>query len=221
MSTKRVDDPQNQSLTVTLLNIRSINKRLIDFAYDKSLRKSDVICLTETQMMQRSQTEVNSELQEFEIIHNTNVDKFQSLAFCLKDLTGIISYEKMVGASYITFTKTTHFDHHIKLLLLYKKHALNETLFCSWLTEFVNVHNNDINMGDFNINYFEGYTRLLHVLSNYAQVVSNSTHLSESLLDHVYISKEFLSETDVNGSIIDIYFSDHDAAKFIFTNRNK
>ena len=31
--------------------------------------------------------------------------------------------------------------------------------------------------------------------------------------------KEFLSETDVNGSIIDVYFSDHDAVKFIFTDR--
>ena len=29
------------------------------------------------------------------------------------------------------------------------------------------------------------------------------------------------SETNVNGSIIDLYFSDHDAVKFIFTHRNK
>ena len=33
--------------------------------------------------------------------------------------------------------------------------------------------------------------------------------------------KEFLSETDVTGSKIDVYFSDHDAVKFIFTDRNK
>ena len=99
---------------------------------------------------------------------------------------------------------------------LYKKHALNETLFCNWLTEFANSHNIDIISGDININYFEGNTRLLHVLSYY---VSSSIHLSGSLLDHVYMLKEFLSETDVNGSIIDVYFSDHDAVKFIFTDR--
>ena len=62
--------------------------------------------------------------------------------------------------------------------------------------------------------------RLLHVLSNYVQIVSNSTHLYGSLLDHVYILKEFLSETDVTGSKIDVHFSDHDAVKFIFTDRN-
>ena len=172
-------------------------------------------------MMQRSQTEINSELQEFEIIHNANVDRFQNLAFCLKDHIGIISHEKMVGASYITFSKTTYFDHRIKRLLLYKKQALNETLFYSWLAEFVNSHNIDIILGDFNINYFEENTRLLHILSNYVQIVSYSTHLSGSLLDHVYILKEFSIETEVTGSIIDVYFSDHDAVKFIFTDRNK
>ena len=221
LSIEHVDDPQNQSLTLTLINIRSINKHLIDLAYDERLRKSDLICLTEMQMMQRSQTEINSELQKFEIIHNTNEDRFQSLAFCLKDHIGLITLEKMVRASYITFSKTTYFDHHIKLLLLYKKHALNETLFYNWLAEFVNSHNIDIILVDFNINYFEGNTRLLHILSIYVQIASNSTHLSGSLLDHVYILKEFLGETDVTGSIADVYFSDHDAVKFIFTDRNK
>ena len=47
------------------------------------------------------------------------------------------------------------------------------------------------------------------------------THLSGSLLDHVYILKEFLSETGVNESVIDLYFSRHDAVKLIFTDRNK
>ena len=106
-------------------------------------------------------------------------------------------------------------------LLHYKKHALNETLFSNWLAEFVNSHNIGIILGDFNINYFEGNTRLLHVFSNYVQIVSNSTRLSGTLLDHVYLSKEFLSETDVTESIIDVYFSDHDAVKFTFHDRNK
>ena len=68
---------------------------------NERLRKEDFLFLTETQMMQRSQIEINSELHEFEIIHYTNVDRFQSLAFCLKDHIGITSHEKMVGASYI------------------------------------------------------------------------------------------------------------------------
>ena len=123
-------------------------------AYDERLRKSDLIRLTETQIMQRPQTEINSKLQEFEIIHNANVDRLQRLAFCLKNHIGIISYEKLVVASYITFSKTTYFDYRIKLLLLYKKHALNETMFYNWLAEFVNSHSIDIILGDFNIELF-------------------------------------------------------------------
>ena len=115
-----------------------------------------MICLTETQILWRPQTEINTELQEFQIIHNANVDRLQRLAFCLKDHIGIISYEKLVGASYITFSKTTYFDYHIKLLLLYKKHALNETMFYNWLAEFGNSHNIDIILGDFNIELFWG-----------------------------------------------------------------
>ena len=120
-------------------------------------------------MKQRSQTKINKELQEFEVIHNVNVDRFQSLVFYLKDHIGIISHEKMDGASYITFSKTTYFDHHIKMLLLYKKNALNKTMFYNWLAGFVNSYNIDIIFRDFNINYFEGNTRLLHILSNYIQ----------------------------------------------------
>ena len=107
-------------------------------------------------MKQRSQTKINKELQEFEVIHNVNVDRFQSLVFCLKDHIGIISHEKMDGASYITFSKTTYFDHHIKMLLLYKKNALNKTMFYNWLAGFVNSYNIDVIFRDFNINYFEG-----------------------------------------------------------------
>ena len=40
------------------------------------LDQNDLICLTETQMIQRSGTEISSKLQEFEIIYNTNVDKY-------------------------------------------------------------------------------------------------------------------------------------------------
>ena len=39
------------------------------------------------------------------------------------------------------------------------------------------------------------------------------------MLDNVHILK-FFEWTSVNGCIVDGYFSDHDAVKFIFTERN-
>ena len=56
LSTEHINDPQNKLLTVTLCNIRSINKQLIDLAQDEKLGKSDLVCLKETQIIQRSET---------------------------------------------------------------------------------------------------------------------------------------------------------------------
>ena len=68
-------------------------------------------------------------------------------------------------------------------------------------------------MGDFNINALNENHTLNNVLSSYDQAVTTSTHICGSLLDHVYISKEFSSELSMS-NVIEIYFSDHDAVKF-------
>ena len=53
------------------------------------------------------------------------------------------------------------------------------------------------------------------MLSSYNQIVAASTHISGSLLDHVYIHQEFSNELNIQ-SVVNIYFSDHDAVKFRF-----
>ena len=44
---------------------------------------------------------------------------------------------------------------------------------------------------DLDINELHENNRLLHVLSHYNQAVTKPAHISGSLLDHVYIYKEF------------------------------
>ena len=119
------------------------------------------------------------------------------------------------GVSYLNFVKSTFDSNIIKLLVLYKKDSLPLTSFCNWLQEFIFYNPVDIILGDFNIDAFHENNRLLHVLSVYNQVVTKSTHISGSLLDPVYVHKEFSGTLSVN--VIDIYFSDHDAVKLKFT----
>ena len=102
----------------------------------------------------------------------------------------------------------------MKLLVLYKKNSLLLTNFCNWLLEFIFYNSVDIILGDFNMNALHENNSLLHVLSAYNQAVTKSTHISGSLLDHVYVHKEFSRTLSVN--VIDIYFSDHDAVKLKF-----
>ena len=53
------------------------------------------------------------------------------------------------------------------------------------------------------------------VLSSCNQIVTASTHISGSLLDHVHINQELSKKLNTQ-SVLDIYFSDHDAVKFKF-----
>ena len=196
---------------MALLNVRSLNKYVTDLALDERLTKSDIICLTETQLIPNSDIPEIATLQGFEVAYNNNQDRFQSIAVCTKVDTHIVSHTKLTGASFITVLKSSFDNKCITLILLYKKHALPLNSFCDWLQGFVTNNSVDIIFCDFNINGFNENIRF-HILSQFDQLVNTTTHISGSLLDHVYIRQEFPKQ--VTSDVISIYFSDHDAKKF-------
>ena len=65
-------------LMITLPNIRSLNKHAVDLACDKSLKRNDIICLTETQLKLNLSLSKSYMLEEFNLIYNNSCDKFQS-----------------------------------------------------------------------------------------------------------------------------------------------
>ena len=211
LSLEIVEDTHQESLTATLLNVRSLNKHVTDLMLEEKLTKSDIICLAETQLIPNSDITKNT-LQGFEVACNNNQDRFQSIAVFTKVDKHIISHTKLTGASFITVLKSSFDNKCIKLLLLYRKHALPLIPFCDWLQGFVTNNSVDIILGDFNINGFNENIRLSHILSQYDQLVNTSTHMSRSLLDHVYNRQEISKQ--VNSDVVSIYFSDHDVIKF-------
>ena len=54
----------------------------------------------------------------------------------------------------------------------------------------------------------------MHVLVNYNQIVNKTNDISSSLLDHVHLHHEFLSEFSVENNVIVAYFSNHDVVQF-------
>ena len=196
----------DSSVTISLLNTRSLNKHLIDIAHNERLLKNDVICLTETQSA-LSNYQSSLDLEDFKVIFNNREDKFQSIAVYSKCEIAIVSQNKPTS-------KPTFYIRNIKLLVLYKKISLPVFDFCNWLQEFVLNNHIDIILGDFNINGFEKNDRFSNILSYFNQVVEVSTHISGSLLDHVYVHKEFSRTLFVDA--FDIYFSDHDSVKLKF-----
>ena len=78
--------------------------------------------------------------------------------------------------------------------------------FCSWLQEFVTNNPVNIILGDFDINGFhENHMGIILIVNTF-------THISGSLLDDVYIHREFARDSNID--VICIYFSDYDTTKF-------
>ena len=78
----------DNSLTITLLNVRSLPKHAIDISHSEMLLQTDVFCFTETQLLlNREITDTISEnLDQFNFLHNRCNDQFQSISFLLQRL---------------------------------------------------------------------------------------------------------------------------------------
>ena len=148
-----VKEPNSNVLVIVLLNIRSLSKHVLDLKCDQRLKKSDILCLTETQVLTTSTTVAVSELPEFNIGHNSCYDRFQSIATCLKQSSvHLVCHETMTGASYVEYVKSSFSHRVIKMLVIYKERANSLTQFCDWVGEFVRTRHVEIILGDFNIN---------------------------------------------------------------------
>ena len=83
------------SLTINLLNVRSLHKHSFDIACDQRLLESDLLCFTETQILTEQNTDSTNEcFRDFVIQHDTSPDGFQSIPFCYKHGIDIVSHVK-------------------------------------------------------------------------------------------------------------------------------
>ena len=109
-----------------------VYKHLIDLSLHNRLKKSNIIRLTDTQLTQNLDIPDIAALQEYEVV-NKNQDRFQSIAVCKALNTFITSHTKQVAASFMTVWISSFDNKRIKLLLLYRKHALSLSNFYDWL----------------------------------------------------------------------------------------
>ena len=55
------------------------------------------------------------------------------------------------------------------------------------------------------------------MFTDHVQMANKPTHISGSLIDHVYINKALMEEYFTNVTVENIYFLDHDAVRIQFT----
>ena len=208
-------------LHITLLNTRSLNKHYQDIKCDKYLVQSDVICLTETQIKENQNTEkISKAFDDFKITYNNDSHRYSSLAVLLKKPLELVTCTAIPNMLMFSIKKEEFSNQPVYILLIYKKQEMSTQSLCEILTYFVNSENNlQIVLGDFNINAFEenGDNHMItSALRNFKLVVNEPTHISGSLIDHVYVRESFLQEVSFNSVIKNTYFSDHDAFQISF-----
>ena len=109
--------------------------------------------------------------------------------------------------------KNSFVESPFKILLLYRKNSEPLESFYEYLRYFIERSTAHFVIGDFNVDGFTDNVQLQNIFSEYTQVVKEPTHLSGSLLDHIYVRNTVLQEFYISTSVINLYFSDHDAIR--------
>ena len=216
----RTNHQNNSDITLCLLNIRSLRKHSCDIKCDVNLFQSDILALTETQLLPRdNDSDIRNNLTPFALYrYDHNSDKFSSLAICVKHNIHILHQEHFPALNAVKLTVSCDsniLEQNVALLLVYRKNGSQFSQFTNDLNYILRTHAIDIVLGDININYFsckdvEPLTSMMESL-HYTQIVKRPTFLSGSLLDHVYV--KHANKDMIHSSVISVYYSDHDAIR--------
>ena len=210
----------DDSLSISLLNTRSLKLHVADIVCDKDMIASDILCLTETQLLpDQNIYDICSVLEDFQVYFNNNNDKFKSIACAVKNPTLTTSHDEFPGFSVLKICKQSFLEYDIILGILYRKHSSALHLFYDNIRTLIDTYGITILLGDFNINYFDNQDVLTETLSDFEMIVNTPTHIDGSLLDHIYLKKQLVSDFDFSSTVKSIFFSDHDVVKVKITKK--
>ena len=114
----------SDSLTLVLLNTRSLAKHALDISKDQRHLNNDFICFTETQLkLTQSVCETSETLQNFNMHFNNNENQFLSIAYGYGQSVSVLDHEHYRGLSEITILKNSFVELPFKISLLYRKNS--------------------------------------------------------------------------------------------------
>ena len=205
-------------LAVSLLNIRSLKKHSIDIKCDANIFNSDILALTETQLLPNStDIEIRRNLQPFALCRQDHQsDKFSSLALCTRKHIHLEHRQYFQSINAIKFTITnTVTQQNQSFLLLYRKESSNIPLYRSDMRQILNNTNIDVVLGNFNIDYLntDECQPLKSIINSldYVQIVQKTTFISGTLLDQIYLRPKHYNVLQNN--VISTYYSNHEAVQ--------
>ena len=205
-------------LTVSLLNTRSLKGPAAYIRRARRLIENDILCLTESQITNDTDVaEIKEQLSTFEIYFNSCVVRRKNIAFCSGQNIVLSKHETFPGISFKIVIKTNFSHNTIRIMLRYCSPSSSLTTFFNTLENLLSErHIIDIVFGDFNNDILNSTNiNLQNVLSNYALLVNEATHINSFVLDHVCVNNETLQKFSFDKTkIVSIHFSNHDVVKF-------
>ena len=107
----------------------------MDITSTGTLLSSDIICLTEKQLVPNQNTvNIENTLSNFLVIFNSSERKFRSLAFCHAQSVEILNCINMEGISIFTIRKGTFREDSITIVLLYKESVISPATYLNELS---------------------------------------------------------------------------------------
>ena len=199
-------DKQNKNtLKISSLNCRSLNKHFNDISTDEVLLQSDIIALQET-WLEDDDINDNLNIPGYDLHLNSN-GRGKGLATYYK--SSIFKHHSDKKNENIQLSKFT--SHHLDIITLYRSQHCNLKIMNKLLEEIIEKGKPQLLLGDFNYCYLDSYSnstcKFLHQ-SNFEQIIHEPTHLEGNLLDQAYLR-------DINGNfkctvkLHSKYYTDH------------
>ena len=190
---------------ICCLNIRSLPAHFTDLSNDTFIRKSDIICLSET-WLQNQSTNLNTFILEGYNNHFNNSGRGKGLAVYFKNnfsVTGVYTREML------QITKVSSGD--LDIIAVYRSEGQSKADLANLLQEIIIPSKQTIICGDFNIcNKREPNNIVYKKLETlgFKQLINAPTHISGSQIDNLYSNINSKIQETFHSSV---YYSDHDA----------
>ena len=179
---------------------------------DKRLMRIFYVPLKHKYSRHSDTDDLNLVFNSFNIYLNNNQSKFMSLAYGLHNTITVTEKEDFPGISIVKFKKMVFSEKALNLIILYRGHSQTLTAFYEYLLYFIEAKSLGIIVGDCNIDACN-QSKLSHLLAGYTQMVKSPTHIAGSIVDPVYVKGCYLKDHIIKFSVLNTYFSDHDAVR--------
>ena len=209
---------KNSHITISLLNVRSINAKIPDILCDSNMRAANVLCFCETWL---SPSQLSPKICDGHIVVRCDRQSDNNKGGVMMSVDpSVTTYDVSTFNSggniegIVTKLKLPN-SSHIALALLYRSPSSTMDSLLNTLNAIIDHVNGfgfpTLILGDFNLDLLScnNDSRLINLMTlhNFNQIVNEPTTDRGSLIDHIYYNR---SISDLVVEVSDTYYSDHD-----------